>query len=74
MNSCHYVLSSVYCMRDNWSSSAQVAEITATSLAPGNARESAIVTTLPAGAYTAIVRGVNSTSGVGLIEVFDLEP
>jgi hypothetical protein len=59
---------------DNWSSSAQAAQITASSLAPSSNKESAIMTTLNPGAYTAIVRGVNSTSGVGLIEVFDLEP
>jgi hypothetical protein len=36
--------------------------------------ESAIVATLGAGNYTAIVRGVDGTSGVALVEVFDLDP
>jgi len=41
--------------------------------APGDPRESAIIATLPPGNYTAIVRGVNSTTGVGLVEVYDLD-
>jgi hypothetical protein len=40
--------------------------------APTDGRESAIMAELPAGNYTAIVRGVNNTSGVGLVEVYDL--
>ncbi|HEV2842328.1 MAG TPA: hypothetical protein VGW39_13465 [Chthoniobacterales bacterium] len=58
---------------DNWRST-QEAEIIATSIPPGNDLESAIVATLPAqnSAYTAIVRGVNNGTGVGLVEVYDL--
>ena len=40
--------------------------------APANRSESAMIVTLPPGNYTAIVRGVNNTSGVGLVEVYDL--
>ena len=40
--------------------------------APGDGRESAIIADLPAGNYTAIVRGVNNTTGVALVEVYDL--
>ncbi|PYK99604.1 MAG: hypothetical protein DME32_12435 [Verrucomicrobia bacterium] len=56
---------------DNWKDSQQ-SEIAATGLAPTDDRESVIIATLPAGSYTAIVRGVNDTSGVGLVEVFNL--
>src|SRR5438874_1565392 len=56
---------------DNWKDSEE-SEIAATGLAPTDDRESAIVATLPGGAYTAIVRGVNGTTGVGLVEVFNL--
>ena len=60
-------------VNDNWRSD-QEAEIIATTIPPGNDLESAIVTTLPAGlsAYTAIVRGVNNGTGVGLVEAYDL--
>jgi hypothetical protein len=56
---------------DNWRDT-QEGEIEATGLAPTDDREAAIVQTLPAGPYTAIVRGVDQTSGVALVEVFDL--
>jgi hypothetical protein len=46
----------------------------ATGLAPGNNLESAIYATLNPGAYTAVVRGNNNTTGVALIEVYDLSP
>ena len=50
----------------------QEAEIQATGIPPVNDRESAIVATLTPGAYTAIVRGNGNTSGVALVEVYDL--
>jgi N-acetylneuraminic acid mutarotase len=50
----------------------QVRDIIASGLAPADGRESAMVVELPAGNYTAIVRGVNNTTGVGLVEVYDL--
>jgi hypothetical protein len=61
-------------MNDNWRSDQQ-AEIIATGIPPSNDLESAIVATLPANnsAYTAIVRGVNNGTGVGLVEAYDLD-
>jgi hypothetical protein len=56
---------------DNWRSD-QEAEIIATSVPPSSDLESAIVRTLPPAAYTAVVRGVNNTTGVGLVEVYNL--
>src|SRR2546423_400511 len=42
---------------------------------PSNDLESALVRTLPANgnSYTAIVRGVNNTTGIGVVEVFDID-
>jgi CSLREA domain-containing protein len=59
---------------DNWRSD-QEAEIIATTIPPTNDLESAIVATLPANnaGYTAIVRGVNNGTGVGLVEAYDLD-
>jgi hypothetical protein len=54
---------------DNWKDSQQAA-IQATGLAPGDDRESAILTTLIQGNWTAIIRGKNNTTGVGLFEVY----
>jgi hypothetical protein len=52
----------------------QVAAIRASGFAPSDLRESAMIVNLPPGNYTAIVRGVNNTAGVGLVEVYDLTP
>lgn len=59
---------------DNWRDT-QEAEIIASAVPPTNDLESAIVATLPANAtgYTAIVRGVNNTTGIGLVEAYDLD-
>jgi Ice-binding-like len=58
---------------DNWQDNpAQAAELMADGLAPTNNLESAIVTTLPPGAYTAIVAGKNGGTGVALVEVYHL--
>ena len=51
----------------------QVAEIRSTGLAPTNPAESAIIATLQPGSYTAIVRGVNNTTGIALVEVYELQ-
>lgn len=52
----------------------QVQDIINSGRAPADMRESAMVADLPAGNYTAIVRGASSTTGVGLVEVYDLSP
>jgi hypothetical protein len=61
-------------VNDDWGTSSQVTEILNSTIPPANALESAIVATLGSGNYTAIVRGVDGTSGVALVEVFDLDP
>ncbi|MEN3369597.1 MAG: cytochrome c peroxidase [Verrucomicrobiota bacterium] len=59
-------------VNDNWKSS-QPDEIKATGLAPGNDLEPAIVTTLAPGAYTAVLSGTNGGTGIGILEIYDLE-
>jgi subtilisin-like proprotein convertase family protein len=58
---------------DDWRDT-QAADIIATGIPPTNDLESAIVATLPSAgaAYTAIVRGFDNTTGVGLVEVYAL--
>ena len=51
---------------------AQQAAIQATGLAPSFDVESAILITLQPGKYTAILSGNNGTTGVGLVEVYDI--
>jgi hypothetical protein len=50
---------------------AQAAELIAAGLAPTNALESGIAATLPPGLYTALLAGLNSSVGIGLVEVYD---
>jgi hypothetical protein len=50
----------------------QEAEISATGLQPSNNLESAILRDLAPGPYTAIVHGFNNTTGVALVEVYNL--
>jgi hypothetical protein len=60
---------------DNWrDDSAQEALIIATGSQPTDDLESAMVQTLAPGNYTGIVSGKNNTTGVALIEVYDLSP
>jgi hypothetical protein len=65
---------------DNWKTtviggiitSDQVAEIQASTLAPSNDAESALIGTLSPGGYTAQVRGANNSTGIGVADAFDL--
>jgi sugar lactone lactonase YvrE len=61
---------SVVASNDDWKSS-QESEIQATSLAPPNDKEAAILTILPPGSFTAIVSGKNEETGIALVDVFD---
>lgn len=57
---------------DDWRSTQQQA-IVGSTLAPADDRESAIVATLQPGNYTAILSGKDNTTGIGLVEVYDLD-
>jgi len=65
---------SLIAFNDDWRTD-QESEIIGTGIPPGNNLESAIVVTLPANnaAYTAIVRGYNNATGIGLVEAYDLD-
>ena len=58
---------------DNWMSTQQQ-EIIDSGIPPTNNLEAAIVITLPPGSYTAVMHDSSFASGIGLIEVYDLEP
>jgi arylsulfate sulfotransferase len=63
---------SVIASNDNWQDDPNAILVQKNGLTPPNAMESALVLHLPAGAYTAIVRGANDGTGVGLAEVYTL--
>jgi acetyl esterase/lipase len=56
---------------DNWQD-VQAAEIMQTGLAPSNALESALLVTLPAGSYTALLSDALGGTGIGLLEIYHL--
>lgn len=58
---------------DNWGSAGNASEIADSGLAPANPLESAILVTLPAGAYTPIVSGAGGGTGVGIVEVYEAD-
>ena len=59
---------------DNWQDNpAQAVQLSSNGLAPSRSQESGIFVTLTPGAYTAILAGANNTSGVGLVELYDLQ-
>ena len=59
---------------DDWKVGGQQQEIMLARLAPESDAESVVLATLPAGAYTAHVSGVNRTTGNALVELYDLDP
>ena len=63
----------VIASNDNWMDAPNEQEIINSGRAPSNNLESAILMSLDPGAYTAIVRGVNAGTGIGLVEVYDLD-
>ena len=58
---------------DDWMNSPEQSQIAAAGLAPGDSRESAIMRTLSPGPYTAVVRGKGNTTGIGVVEAYDLD-
>ena len=69
----HDATGAIVASNDNWRTS-QEAAIIAAGLAPTTDLESALIATINPGAYTVVVKGVNSATGVGLMEIYDLDP
>ena len=59
-------------INDNWKSGGQQAEIEASGIPPTDDREAAMIVTLQPGPHSAVLRGAGDTTGIGLIEVYDL--
>lgn len=69
--------SGVIATNDNWFDAANHQEVVDANLVPSSSSESVILTTVPSSTsnafYTAVLRGVNNTTGLGLVEVYDLD-
>jgi hypothetical protein len=64
---------SLVASNDNWPGNSNAAEVVTSGLAPVNTNESALLLSVTPGSYSAVLRGVNNTTGVGLVEVYDLD-
>jgi hypothetical protein len=69
----HDSTGAIIATNDDWQDASN-AGVIPTPLRPANALESAIFTTLARGAYTAVLRGYNDGTGLGLVEVYDTSP
>ena len=63
----------VIASNDDWQTAANSGALQSSGFAPSHALESAVLVTLAPGAYTAIVSGVGGLTGVGMIEVFEVD-
>ena len=72
----------VIATNDNWHATSvggaittdQSVDLEGTGLAPNSDAESAMLVTLSPGAYTAVIDGANNTTGIAIVEVYDLDP
>lgn len=73
----HDSTGAVIASNGNWGDAANRQDMIDTGIAPTSPNESAILTTLASdpsiASYTAIVRGANNTTGIGLVEIYDLD-
>lgn len=58
---------------DDWQANPQKQELTNRNIAPSDPREAALFDSLQPGAYTAVLRGVNNDTGIGLVELYDVD-
>jgi hypothetical protein len=60
-------------VNDNWPENLNAAEIMTSGLGPSNPNESALLLSVAPGTYSAVLRGQNGSTGIGLVEVYDLD-
>jgi Right handed beta helix region len=58
---------------DNWKDSPERAQIEGTPFQPADDREAVIRTTLPPATYTAVLQGKDNGTGIGIVEIYDLD-
>jgi hypothetical protein len=63
----------VEAINDDWQSDTNATQLAASGRAPGDMYEAAVLRTLAPGAYTAVVQGVGGTTGIALVEVYEMD-
>src|SRR5256714_3359753 len=73
----HHSSTATIATNDNWGDAANKQDVIDFHLAPASPNESVILTSVPSDpngvAYTAVMRGANNTTGLGVVEVYDLD-
>jgi hypothetical protein len=69
----HDAAGATIAFNDNWGQSANSAAIAESGVAPANASEPAILMDLAPGSYTAVLSGANQTTGLAVVEIYDLD-
>ncbi len=69
----HDSTGAIIASNDNWRESLSKMEIEASGIAPTDDLEPAVLVDLEPGGYTAVVRGKRDTTGIGLVEIYDLD-
>jgi hypothetical protein len=60
-------------VNDDWQTDANASALQASGFQPGSSKESAILVSLNPGGYTAIVQGVGNTTGIAIVEVYEMD-
>ena len=58
---------------DDWQSESNSDDIIATAIQPSSTKEASILVRLEPGAYTAVVTGANNSTGIAMIEIFEID-
>jgi hypothetical protein len=60
-------------INDDWGTASNAAQLSASGFAPSDALEAGVLVSLAPGAYTAIVSGAGGSTGLGMVEVFEVD-
>src|SRR2546421_7270036 len=69
----HDATGNIVASNDNWRTTQEL-QIIAAGVAPASELESAIIATINTGPYTVVVKGANNATGIGVMEIYDLDP
>src|SRR3954468_11033820 len=69
----HNAAGATIAANDNWGQSANSSAIAESGVAPSNPSESAVLMDLAPGSYTAVLSGANQTTGLAVVEIYDLD-
>jgi hypothetical protein len=69
----HDQTGAIIAQNDNWQNSDLRVDLVGSGLAPSNPNEAALIAYLNPGSYTVVLQGIGGTTGIGLVEIYDLD-